>query len=680
MRRRLLAALSSALLAVIACEPPPAVAPPAPTAAPVASASGAPAAPTAAPATSYSGHGLASVSPEILTKYAPTPLPSEVTRGIQALLDVRAPGAGRLSPDGKTLYFSWTITGVRQVFRVDGPQRFPVQMTGGEDATTLAAITPDGKRLVLSRDRKGEENPGIYLQSAAGGPLVVVQHKPGVRTFAEHVTDDSRFLYYRANDIKPDSYAIYRYEIATGKAELVFDQEGLWHLTDAKPDGHLLLSKDVGSNMAEYFELEPGKKTPKALFGQGEREDYVAAYGAGEGEILVLTPKLGEYRRLYSWKAGKMTAITPELKYDVSEFAVDEARQHILYEVNEGGYTRPHALEAKTYRAVKLPALPAADHVTIGSSTQNGRFVTIGVNTGKAPPVSYVLDWKANKATQWHLPSAPEVDAARFAKAKLESFPARDGTAIPMFVRRPASCDKPCPVIVDFHGGPEGQAVAGFNAWAQIFVDAGFVHVAPNVRGSDGYGKTWLHADDGPKRLAVITDIEDCSKHIRAHWGDGGKAPKVGVMGWSYGGYSTLVAMTMFAGAYDAGAEGVGFGNIVTFLKNTASYRRALRVSEYGDPDKDGEALLKLSPITYLDRLKAPLLLIQGANDARVPVGEAVQFHDALASRGVATKLVIFADEGHGPSKRENQALSLGYMVQFFQEHLMGKRAAPPAH
>jgi dipeptidyl aminopeptidase/acylaminoacyl peptidase len=194
------------------------------------------------------------------------------------------------------------------------------------------------------------------------------------------------------------------------------------------------------------------------------------------------------------------------------------------------------------------------------------------------------------------------------------------------------------------------------------------------VRGSEGYGKTWLHADDGPKRLAVITDIEDASKFIRANWGDGGKPPKIGVMGWSYGGYSTLVAMTMFAGAYDAGAEGVGFGNIVTFLQNTAPYRRALRTSEYGDPDKDREALIKLSPITYLDRLQAPLLLIQGANDPRVPVGEAVQFHDALAAKGVASKLVIFADEGHGPSKRENQALSLGYMVQFFQEHLKGKK------
>lgn len=674
--RRAFPVLSLAFFA-LACEPSePAVAPPQPTAAP--------AEPTAAPAPSasaapsgYSGHGLESVSPEVLAKFAPNPLPSDVTRNIQALLDVRAPGTGRLSPDGKTLYFGWTITGVRHVFRIDGPQRFPVQMTAGEDSTTLFDITPDGKWLVLQRDRKGEENPGLYLQDAKGGPLVEIQHKAGVRTVAEFVTDDARWLYYRANDKKNNSYVIYRYDLKNKQREVVLEEEGLWNVADFRPDGRLLLAKSVGSNMAEIYELEPSAKTPKPLFGQGEREDYVVEYGAGDGEILVQTPKLGEYRRLYAWKAGKFTPISPEIKHDVHGFSIDHPKKRIVYMVNEAGYTRLHAVDAKTYKEIKLPKLPEADHVVAGATTRNGQFTTIGLDVGTSPPVSYVLDWKTNKLVQWHLPSAPELDTKRVARATLESYPARDGTKIPMFVRRPASCEKPCAVIVDFHGGPEGQSIAGWSARTQIFVDAGFVVVAPNVRGSDGYGKTWLHADDAAKRLDVITDIEDAAKYVRSHWAHGGKEPKVGVMGWSYGGYSTLVAMTMFAGAYDAGAEGVGFGNIVTFLENTAPYRRSLRISEYGDPVKDREALLKLSPVTYLDKIKAPLLLIQGANDPRVPVGEAVQFHDALSAKGVASKMVLFADEGHGPSKRENQVLSFGYMVQFFQEHLMGKKPAP---
>src|SRR5262249_18728035 len=166
----------------------------------------------------------------------------------------------------------------------------------------------------------------------------------------------------------------------------------------------------------------------------------------------------------------------------------------------------------------------------------------------------------------------------------------------------------PCPVVVYFHGGPEGQATAGFSGFAQLFVEAGFVLVQPNVRGSEGYGKAWLDADNGPKRLAVVTDIEDCARYIRASWGKDGKPPKIGVTGGSYGGYSTLMAMTYFAGAFDAGVQEVGISNLLSFLNNTAPYRRILRISEYGDPVKDRDALIQLSPITHVKKLKAPLL------------------------------------------------------------------------
>ncbi len=644
--------------------------PPRPAASAVASAAPAPA------ATGYSGHGAESVSPEVLAEFAPTPVPAEIIARVQALLDVKAPGAGRLSPDGKALYFSWSISGTRQLWRLDGPKQFPVQMTGGDAPTGIVATTPDGKWLILSRDRSGEENPGLYLQDPKGGPLTVIQHKPKVQTTFFFVSDDSKFVYFRANDVKQATYVIYRWDIEKKQREVVFDQqEGIWAVADAKADGRLLLAKEVGSNMSEYFEYDPAKKSLTPLFGQGERQDYNAEYGAAEGEVIVQTPKLGEFRRLYSWKAGTLTPISPDIKHDVDSFSIDRQKARILYNVNEGGYMRLHGLDAKTFKALKLPAFPPSDHVLVASTTPNGKFTTFSVDTGKGPQLSYSLEWKSSKLSEWHVPSSPEIDTSRFARAALEQYPARDGTMIPMFVRRPEKCDKPCPVVVNFHGGPEGQTLAGFSVSAQAFVDAGFVFVAPNVRGSDGYGKTWLHADDGPKRLDVITDIEDCARFIRKSWGDGGKEPKVGIMGGSYGGYSTLVGMSMFAGAYDAGAENVGFSSLVTFLQNTAPYRRPLRISEYGDPDKDREALIKLSPITYIDRIKAPLLLIQGANDPRVPVGEAVQVYRALQAKKLPAKLMIFADEGHGSQKRENVALTMGHMVRFFQEHLLGKKA-----
>jgi dipeptidyl aminopeptidase/acylaminoacyl peptidase len=199
---------------------------------------------------------------------------------------------------------------------------------------------------------------------------------------------------------------------------------------------------------------------------------------------------------------------------------------------------------------------------------------------------------------------------------------------------------------------------------------AGFVYAQPNVRGSDGYGKAWVHADDGAKRKAVLTDIEDAARHARTAW----KAKKVGIFGGSYGGYTAMMGMTYFAGAYDAGVGVVGISNLVSFLENTAPYRRALRVSEYGDPDKDRAVLTELSPITHVGKTKGPMLLIQGATDPRVPVGESIQMHAALEKKGLQSKLIVFPDEGHGVQKRENNVLLLGHALAFFNEHLKESR------
>jgi dipeptidyl aminopeptidase/acylaminoacyl peptidase len=628
----------------------------------------------AASGASYAGHGAETVPPEALAKYPPIPLAADVARRIQSLMDVRAPGIGALAPDGKALFFSWNVTGIGQLWRVDGPKHFPQQITGGEDGTSLAAITPDGHLLVIQRDRKGEENPGLYLQPTSGGPLETIQHTHGVQTRFEGVSGDSRYVYFTANDRKPDSYVVYRWDVAKKQREVVFDQDGLWRVSDLKDDGRLLLRKETGSVTAEYFEWDPTRKVLTPLVGQGETEEYDARYGSREGELVVLTNKLGEFRRLYSFKAGKLEPLGDDIKFDVDGFSVDRRRTRVLYTVNEGGFTRLHALDAKTFRPLAVPAVPEADHVYFGETTPDARYTTLGIDDGRHPLRGGVLDWTTGKIEAWHTASTPEIDTTSFAKVELESYPARDGTKIPVLVRRPdpgvCGAQAPCPVVVSFHGGPESQARPGFSVGAQMFAGAGFVYVEPNVRGSDGYGKAWLHADDGPKRLAVITDIEDAARWARSRFAVAGKEPRVGIFGGSYGGYSVLMGMTMFAGAYDAGVDVVGISDLRTFLRNTAPYRRLLRISEYGDPDRDADALAKLSPMAYVDRAKAPLLIMQGASDPRVPAGEAIQIHDALERRGVPCTLMIFPDEGHGAQKRENRVLMLGGAVAFFEQHL----------
>ena len=617
----------------------------------------------------YTGLGAQSVSPEIIAKYAAPALVASVSRRIQSMLDVRGMGGGIVGDRGDHQFFTWRVTGSAQVWRQDGPQRWPVQLTGGEDRTSVVALAPDESFLVISRDIGGAENPGLYVMAPGGGPLRVVLHEPKVQTELAFVSDDSKAVYFGANDIDPASYAIYRWDLADGKRSRVFDTPGLWHVVDHAGDRWLMV-KELGNTHVEVYEYEVAKRALTLLLGGGEAEEYQVAYGAKPGQILVRTNKLGEFHRMYTLEAGKLAPLGGPAAHEIEWFGIDHARARIYVSVNVDGYVRIDAYDAKTLRPIALPKLPAAENVRLAGVSRNGRFVQLTVDGAQLAPTTVTWDWSAKKLETWRPPAAPEIDVSRFAPVSLEYYPARDGTKIPMFVRRPAACDEPCPVIALIHGGPEGQAQAGFDAYAQLFVDAGFVLVEPNVRGSIGYGKTWLHADDGPKRLAIITDLADLSRFVRTAWAKDGKAPKLGITGGSYGGYSTLMAMTYFAGDFDAGVAAYSISNLTTFLENTAPYRRILRISEYGDPVNDAAALAELSPITHVAKVKAPLLLIQGVNDPRTPVGEALQLHDELEARNVPCSLILFPDEGHGAAKRSNIVLQIGHTIAFFERYL----------
>jgi protease II len=619
----------------------------------------------------YKGLGAESLSPETLKAYAPPTLDPGLIDNVRHMYEISSPGVGMVSPFEHALYFTWGITGVPQVWKVAGPLEFPKQVTSGTDATRINDITPDGKFLVLTRDHAGEENPGLYLQSTSGGPLVAVFHKKGIQSHFAFVSSDSSTLFYLANDLSADSYALYAYWIESGKRELLLSEPGLWQVADVLNDNKFLMAKATGSLTAEYsvFSLDDRKLTP--ILGQGEKMEYNATFGDTSSELLVATPKFGEFRRLYRYAKGEFTPLTPDVKSDVEGFTIAHNRLIMFVQYNDNGYGKIEAYVPQSMKPIKLPAIPGADSMTAVGISRFGRYTSIGVETSLAPRTSYVYDYKTGKLTQWVAPSEPEIDPTQFVASTLESYPAADGTKIPILVWRPKQCaDKLCPVVVNFHGGPEGQSRPGFNRAAELFVTHGMVYIEPNVRGSDGYGKSWLGADDGVKRLNVITDIPDCATYVRKAFAKNGVAPKVGVMGGSYGGYSTLVAMTKFAGSFDAGVSIVGMSNLRSFLLNTAPYRRILRISEYGDPEKDKDALVKLSPITYVNQVKAPLLMIQGASDPRVPVGEAVQMHDALVARGVQSPLIIFADEGHGAGKRDNSVIQIGATLEFFEKNL----------
>ncbi|MGZ3744025.1 MAG: S9 family peptidase [Pseudobdellovibrionaceae bacterium] len=623
--------------------------------------------PTATSST-YSGLGKDSVSENDLKKYAPPPLEPAAEHNIREMLDISFPGAGLLAPNKKQFFFSWKITGVFQIWSLDSGRPFPVQLTGGKDSTRLEGITPDGKWLVTSQDKDGAENPGIYLISLDGLQRKTIFENSKIHASVAYISEDSKFIIYSANDEKPDSYTYYRYNMASGNREKVFREDGQWFIADYSKDGRWLMVKATTNTYREIYEYDLGTKKLKPLLGQEEKEEFHVAYAKNEKDLLVVTPKFGEFKKLYLFKENKWKELFAPKSGDVEGFQLDQKRERILLGTNENGYAKAYGFDAKTYKPIPLPKLPNSENTYAGTTTWDGDVTMFSVSSYNTPRKSFAYNWKTRKLQQWVYPSTPGIDFNKFVPAKLESYDAHDGTKIPMFVRRPQKCEtQACPVIVHFHGGPEGQSVPGFNSISQLYIDAGFIFVEPNVRGSEGYGKAWLHSDDQAKRLNVISDIEDAAKYIRAHW----KITKIGVMGGSYGGYSTLMAMTKFAGAYDAGVANVGMSNLVTFLQNTAPYRRALRVPEYGDLEKDHQALIDLSPVTYIDRLKSPLMIIQGANDPRVPAGEALQIQKLLEKKNIPSSLILFADEGHGAEKKSNQVLQTGHTLEFFKKYLL---------
>ena len=618
---------------------------------------------------SYARHGADTVSPESLAAYAPTALDPSVSRHLQALLDVQGAEAGLITARGDRMFFSWSVTGASQVWRQDGPMKYPVQLTAGEDSTTVVGLAPDDSFVVVSRESGGADAPGLYLLSPQGGQLRLIQHAAKVHTSLAFISDDSQSIYYRANDRDPASYAIYRYDVKTGATQLVFGEPGVWSVVDQR-DGTWLMAKALGDAHVEISTYDVANRASLVILGRGESEDYQAAFGPKRGQVIVRTNKLGEFQRLYSFEGGALHALTLDQPHDVESFAIDRTRTRIYVAVNDGGHRILEVIDARTGKPIALPKLPLAELTTLSSLSPSGRFAQFTSGGSAMVPTTLVYDWQHERTTVWRVPATPEVGPKSFTKATLETFPARDGAQIPMYVRRPSACTDaaaPCPVIVQFHGGPAAQARPEFSPAAQAFVDAGFIVVWPNVRGSTGYGKTWLHADDGAKRLAVITDIEDCARYLRKAWAVNGIAPKLGITGASYGGYATLIAMTMFAGAYDAGAEAVGMVNLVTFLQSTAPDRRASTTLEYGDPVNDRLTLEQLSPVHYVDRIRGALLILQGVSDPRAPVGEALQLHDALVQRNASVRLILLSGTVRS---RADVVTTLGHTIEFFRAQL----------
>jgi dipeptidyl aminopeptidase/acylaminoacyl peptidase len=347
--------------------------------------------------------------------------------------------------------------------------------------------------------------------------------------------------------------------------------------------------------------------------------------------------------------------------------AGDAAGRHLVVEVNEDGFSRlelrdPETLELRTL--VPLPGRGVVDPYLLAFS-RDGRLLAYQFTSAREPGDIWIYDTESGE-TRRVTHSAEPGSLDELAEPQLHRFESFDGESIPVYLYLPEQPN--APVIVNIHGGPEAQARPGWGAVNAYWVSRGFAVAVPNVRGSTGYGKRYEHLDDREKRLDSVSDLAALQDWLATN--DAVDASRVALAGGSYGGYLTLAGLAFHPDRFAAGVDIVGMSSLVTFLENTSVWRRAFREREYGSLEHDRELLESVSPISRIDDIRVPLLVIHGANDPRVPVGEAVQIHAALTERGVECELIVYEDEGHGLKKLRNKLDAYPRAAEFLERVL----------
>ncbi|MFA9432197.1 alpha/beta fold hydrolase [Egicoccus sp. AB-alg2] len=608
------------------------------------------------------------------------------TPDIRAYLEIRTAAPSGWSPDARSLLVSSDLPGSAQVHRLDvDGTALPVE------AASLIPITrfeepigagylpadPTGRdehRLLLATDRGGNERHQLFTASHAPTvpfwgpdelePLVVDDeyiHRPG------GVTRDGRLLAYATNRGDGVAFDTWVRDLVDGGERRVFATGGWTGPGGFSPDGRYLAVSEMttrpGDNVVHLVDLRQAQDGALGAGADGvvelaphpERESSVGTPSwLPDSSAFFFTTDVGRDH-------GAIARGTPDGHYEVvvekgwdAGCGVDWSGRHLLVVWNDDGRTRAELRDPYTLEVTDEVALPG-DGVAGGFRfTRDGRWLAFSFSSATVPGDVWRYDTQERRLERVTV-SPCAVDPASFVAPELVRFPSFDGLEVPAFVYRPRRAAErgPAPVVVVVHGGPESQYRPSFTPLTQYLVAQGFAVVAPNVRGSTGYGRRYQHLDDVEKRLDSVRDL--AALHDWLGTQPDLDADRAALYGGSYGGYMTLMGLVLQPERWAAGVDIVGMSNLVTFLENTSAWRRAFREREYGSLEHHRDVLLEASPITYVDELRAPLFIVHGANDPRVPLSEAEQLHAVLRERGVRSELLVYADEGHGLSKLANR-------------------------
>jgi dipeptidyl aminopeptidase/acylaminoacyl peptidase len=624
----------------------------------------------------------------IIARHVPD-IPRSSTEGLLPYENLRTAWFADWHPSERRILIRTRFGESAQLHEVAMPMGARTQLTFYKDLVTEGAYRPGRpEQLMVSLNERGAENYQLLLLDLGTGKAK--RFTDGKSRNSDPVwSHDGKLLAYDSNARNGRDFDLYVTDASAAGAERrVAELQGSWSVLEWSPDDRrILLKEDISANETylHWADVETGEVhalTPRPSK-TSETVSYQEALWARDGRSVLATSDLdGEFLHLVRIDLDGGTGARPTplpgttgLKWDVESFDLSEDGNLLAFAVNEDGFSKLHFLDLRTGKELPAPEMPQ------GVSTRprfrpGSHEVAFALNWARATRDVYSYDPDTRRLERWTASEAGGLNTTAFALPELVHFKTFDGRQIPAFLYRPPA-DRfpgPRPVYIDIHGGPEEQARPNFLGSNNYFIsELGIALVAPNVRGSAGYGKSYLKLDNGEKREDSVKDIGALLDWIATQ--PGLDASRVMVAGGSYGGYMVLASLVHYSDRLRCAFDSVGISDFVTFLESTSDYRRDLRRAEYGDErdPKMREHLLSIAPARHVASISKPLLVTQGANDPRVPISESDQIVAALEGRGVPVWYLVGKDEGHGFQKKTNTDYQRAVLVRFIEQFLLGR-------
>ncbi len=612
-------------------------------------------------------------------------IPAAISNNLNRYQHVRSAGFVEWSADSQSILVRTRFGEVAQLHKVAMPMGARQQITFFDEPIGSVQRRPEGDELTFTMDAGGNEFAQIFLLDPENGGSVMLtdgESRNGSVTW-DNAGTQIAYLSTARNGSTNDVWLMDTNEPESRKIAFEARDGTYWFPVDFNDnDDHLIIGNYVSIVNSSFYllNLDTGEATD--LRGDSDNPSVNSAIGFDRNDegIFFLTDEGTEFTQLAYLRLDNpndIRRITGNINWNVAGLRLSEDKTRGAFIVNAGGIDELYLLDPESFRYKKVTGLPIG---LVGGLTfsPDGTRLALTLNTPRTPSDVFVLNLGKNPLdyeglTRWTESEVGGLSTRSFVEPELISYKTFDGRQIPAFFYKPEG-EGPHPVVVSIHGGPEGQARPAFNPTYQMWLqELGVALLIPNVRGSSGYGKTYVQLDNGFKREDSVKDIGALLDWIAGEASL--DSDRVAVFGGSYGGYMVLAASVHYSDRLAAAVDIVGISNFVTFLQNTQDYRRDARRQEYGDERDPAmyEHLQKISPLNHVDKIKIPMLVVQGENDPRVPVTEATQLVNAMRANGQAVWYMNALNEGHGYRKKENRDVYQEVTAMFLAKYL-GKK------